>query len=271
MSYKEQIYKQASINALRKKQYWQILKRMYGGTDEAVNAIKSSKDVGVYHGSKAKAEDLINSKILPATERNVFGKGAYLGSRESASKYIGEGGSLTRLKRPSELKGKEVYPKITGVSNSDIRVNPKVADKDLRKLQTFGPGHDDKTFYKEYTKRHSGGENLLPIGWDNAKYKNKALLDKALYTKSLDKLKADPGRKSIINDFAKMEGVSLKQKLKNDVEAMNPKGIQAPTEEARVIFRRGVPGNLLKDTVEKEKPKATVWDKLKSIWPAKKS
>jgi hypothetical protein len=266
--YKEAIYKRASLDAVRKKQYWGILKRMYGGGDEAIKAMKSSGDTGVYHGSKATAKQLTDTKVMPATERSIFGKGAYFGSKDSASQYVGSNGALIRLKKPSELKGsKDKYPNINSVRNSDLRVNPKLSSQDLRRLQTFGPGANDVDFIRKYREKHTKGENL-PVGWEDVKYRNRTLLDKDRYTKARQDMKNNPGMKSMFQDFAKMEHTSLNQKLKNDIEAMSPKMKPfAPTSEPRVMFRQGVSGKLVKDTVEPEvkQEKRTLWDKFKKL------
>ena len=77
----------ASFDARRNKQYWQLLKRLYGGTDEAVDAIRSSGDTGIWHGTRANlAQDIDSSGLQPGPFRE-FGKGTFFGDKGTADLY----------------------------------------------------------------------------------------------------------------------------------------------------------------------------------------
>lgn len=101
--------KTATLEALNKKRYWQILKRLYGGTEAAVERLKSMPDKfrGVYHGtSKENVKKILKEGLKPGS-RNLYGEGAYLGSGNVAATYAGRGGrgslgtrGLRKLKRP---------------------------------------------------------------------------------------------------------------------------------------------------------------------------
>jgi hypothetical protein len=103
-----------SFDARRSKQYWQLLKRMHGGNDEAIAAIKATGDHHIYHGTAKKnipsiLENGLRNEANTANGNN-YGPGVYLGNRERGEHYAGKGG-LLRLALPSELKGtKELYP-----------------------------------------------------------------------------------------------------------------------------------------------------------------
>jgi hypothetical protein len=137
--YKEAIYKIATLDAIRKKQYWQLLKRLHGGTDKTVDTLKKTRDFGIYHGTNPKNVDSIMSQGLkkPTGELGQhYGKGVYFGPGDKAKSY-GEG--TLRLKKPSELKGtKELYPKTSKAMVNNMKINPKKADKNLVNAQTYG-------------------------------------------------------------------------------------------------------------------------------------
>jgi hypothetical protein len=105
----------ASFDARRSKQYWQLLKRQYGGGDEAVNAMKQTGDTGIWHGTSAEAVPHIQEQGLKAGNVNHFGVGQYFGPKSMADNYATRPGredpGLLRLRKPSELQGtKELYP-----------------------------------------------------------------------------------------------------------------------------------------------------------------
>ena len=76
-----------SLDAQRSKQYWQLLKRLHGGTDEAVNAIKQTGDVGIYHGTMAKNVPNIQQEGLQVGPFREFGQGVFVGDRKTAEQY----------------------------------------------------------------------------------------------------------------------------------------------------------------------------------------
>jgi GNAT superfamily N-acetyltransferase len=111
----------ASFDARRGKQYWQLLKRLHGGNDEAVEAIKETRDPGIYHGTESENVPSIMSNGFVSGHRQAYGTGTYFGTKNIASEY-GEGHSgnkekaLLRLALPSELKGtKHLYPNSSSV------------------------------------------------------------------------------------------------------------------------------------------------------------
>jgi GNAT superfamily N-acetyltransferase len=77
----------ASFDARRNKQYWQLLKRLYGGNDEAVEAIKETRDPGIYHGTRQEMLPSVLSKGLKAGPFREFGMGTFFGSRHIAELY----------------------------------------------------------------------------------------------------------------------------------------------------------------------------------------
>jgi hypothetical protein len=110
----------ASFDARRNKQYWQLLKRLHGGNDEAVQAIKETRDPGIYHGTHSVLLPKIMSEGLANGSRGTHGDGVYVATKDIASGYGGDIGgkdnkqSLLRLALPSELKGtKHLYPNPT--------------------------------------------------------------------------------------------------------------------------------------------------------------
>jgi GNAT superfamily N-acetyltransferase len=113
----------ASFDAQRSKQYWQMLKRLYGGTEEAVNAIRESGDSGIWHGTHDNNIPSILQRGLEPIEHphgQLYGNGQYFGEKQVAERYPRSGGSLLRLKRPSELLGtKELYPNVQKVMKID--------------------------------------------------------------------------------------------------------------------------------------------------------
>jgi len=100
----ESMLKQAGV----KKQYWQMLKRMYGSSDRAVSMVKRN------------GPDIVHAtKNMPAVEREGLkasqspnGLGVFFGSPKFVSRH---GNDTVRLKRPSELLPQQKYP-------SDLRV-----------------------------------------------------------------------------------------------------------------------------------------------------
>jgi hypothetical protein len=104
----------ASFDAQRKKQYWQLLKRLYGGSDEAVHAIKATGDSGIHHGTiEQNIPSIIENGLKPG-HRGIYGDGQYFGSKKEADFYARNSHgtpAMVRFKKPSELKEtKELYP-----------------------------------------------------------------------------------------------------------------------------------------------------------------
>ena len=270
------INKQASLEALRKKRYWGILKRLHGGNEEAMKAIKSSGDSGVYHGSKVPAQQLIDTKVLPGT-RNWYGKGVYFGAKSNASKYMeGEEGSLIRLKKPNELKGTKInYPSLNEVRSNDLKLNHRLAGKDLRKIQTYGTG------IKDYTEKRNIPERD-PLGFDDKHYRRRVLLNKKEYTKERKYFEDNPSEKNDYKfdyEYGHAPGVSVSsaypetktplfnKKLRIDNELGGIKKQQPPqfSVEDRVIFKKGVPGNLIKQASLEALRKKQYWGILKRL------
>lgn len=76
-----------SYDARRNKQYWQLLKRLHGGTDEAVQGIKQSGDPGIYHGTRADAIPQIEQEGMKVGPFREFGKGTFFGDKATADLY----------------------------------------------------------------------------------------------------------------------------------------------------------------------------------------
>lgn len=148
--YKKQIEKIArSDDAKRKKQYKQMLKRLYGGNEGMVESIRESRDPNIYHGGRSSEMNSIAEKGLNAGPYREFGKGVFFGDNKtsryySANKLVDNNGiesiyggfdaataspqevksfiaghpdykfskgERVRMARPSELKGtKQFYP-----------------------------------------------------------------------------------------------------------------------------------------------------------------
>lgn len=121
----------ASLQAKNNKTYWQMLKRLYGGGEEALQSMSKSRDYGIYHGTKSQESlDSIVSEGLKVVDdgRHAYGKGAYVGSRVNASRY---GRNLASIKLPSEMTtAKLKYPPIAEV-NKVTEVKPYILKKDL--------------------------------------------------------------------------------------------------------------------------------------------
>lgn len=129
-----------SYDAKRKKQYRHMLKRMYGGDEEMIEAIRKSGDPNIYHGTSeldAKKSILTEGAKADKNTANAFGKGTYFADKDRALHYTRNGpgadttpDGLVRFKRPSELKG-------TKVTYGDINDYKKVTpDKVESKLES---------------------------------------------------------------------------------------------------------------------------------------
>ena len=133
----------ASFDARRKKQYWQLLKRLHGGSDDAVKTIKKTKDTGIYHGTESL--DKVLGEGLKPGNKNMYGKGVYFGDKDLASQY---GSDVVRLKKPSELEGtKHLYPKADKAGrNLNTKVNPRNASDLTNHTRTYGIESAKKKF-----------------------------------------------------------------------------------------------------------------------------
>lgn len=159
MNYKLEIEKIAkSYDARRKKQYQQILKRLYGGNENMMEELSKSRDFNIYHGTRKDMMDSISKDGLNAGPYREFGKGVFFGDKktsgyyskpelmsggipvnhvgfnpETASKeeinkilkeypdYKISKGERVRIARPSELKGtKTLYPDVNKAMVFDI-------------------------------------------------------------------------------------------------------------------------------------------------------
>lgn len=141
------------------KAYWQMLKRLYGGTNSTVNKLKKSRDFGIYHGTSDMAKKNILTEGLKSNKATERGTGVFFGSKETANEYGREKifdtsyanltkkpgvevhildddiskvlknhnnykkdkGAILRLKYPNELKKKENYPNINKTMNFDAK------------------------------------------------------------------------------------------------------------------------------------------------------
>lgn len=150
-----------SDDAKRKKQYRQMLKRLYGGNDEMINAISESKDPNIYHGTKGefKGDILREGFLADKNKTGQYGKGTYLGDKRTAMMYAGDIGSsseeakknLLRLKRPSELKGtKTMYG---NQSNFKTITEDKVKDDVMKVIGKPGDISDVKHSSSRYYEK----------------------------------------------------------------------------------------------------------------------
>lgn len=126
------------------KRYWQMLKRLHGGTESTMKELSKSKDFGIYHGTAKKSLDNIMKEGLTPSLAG-FGKGSFLGSKDVAKGYsMNDTRALLRLKYPNELKKGENYPSI-----NNFVTNQKNIPKNVKTYK-------DKNLYKTYGIQNSG-------------------------------------------------------------------------------------------------------------------
>ena len=91
-----------SYDALRKKQYWQMMKKMHGGTDEAVDNITKNRAMDYLIAAPTGSSKLENEEfVFTNVGRQIHGE------------------NNKRLKTPSELWGsKTLYPETTEFNNA---------------------------------------------------------------------------------------------------------------------------------------------------------
>jgi hypothetical protein len=167
----------ASFDARRNKQYWQLLKRLHGGNDEAINTIKTTGDSGIYHGTSAQnIPGVLQNGLRPGSKDaatmahgNEYGDGIYLGDRNLALKYTDPDAkyfhdkinaqNLLQLKKPSELRGtKSLYPSPGHVVKVDTQNPEQVQDSYMDFLKQIRQGRENR----------SGEEAKV---WGDGKYK----------------------------------------------------------------------------------------------------
>jgi hypothetical protein len=142
--YKEYIEKKASIEAIRKKQYWQMLKRLHGGGDEAVKKLSKTRDFGIYHSTDHAERVLSQGADAAKNKTGVFGKGTYFASVGDE----GFGEHTIRFKKPSELRDtKMAYPDVSKIKNHEVKANPRTMDPILRKSQSYGSEGVNNTLF----------------------------------------------------------------------------------------------------------------------------
>jgi hypothetical protein len=153
---KDSLEKEAkSLESLNKKRYWQMLKRLYGGTDEAVSALKKTRDIGMYHATdKKNIKDIIRTSLRPSS--SIFGEGAYFGTSDLVSNhYLGKsdnvnvlrrGEGLIRVKKPSEM-GRAKYPRMSKVKKMDIRNVKNIETEDVSALKGLTKKQREQVFY----------------------------------------------------------------------------------------------------------------------------
>lgn len=217
--------KRASLAASRKKRYWQILKRLYGGTDEAVKNISKTRDSGVYHGTRASNVPGIQKSGLTPGEFREFGTGVFFGSKNTAGKYGApkllnrrgsntnvwgvdlhnpssvrnflednpshkfDKGALIRLKKPSEISDKNInYPNPQNVKVFGLKKGEglhSVEDNYMRIMNSKAP----KRLKKIYT-RNLSSLNVQDLESEYTKILNKSPLYSSKEVKTLKKLPA---------------------------------------------------------------------------------
>ena len=126
-----------SYDARRKKQYWQMMKKIHGGNDEAVQALTAK------FGPGERTRHIDNAIIKP----NVLAYNKPRGFENqyttlSGANYTGPtvDGKKTRLKTPSELWGsKTLYPKTSKFSKTtSLNMNPRSMDEVTRDIKYRG-------------------------------------------------------------------------------------------------------------------------------------
>ena len=134
----DELEKISSPEALNKKRYWQILKKLYGGTKSTMRRLSYNRDSGIYHGSSPEnIESIKNEGLKASVSINPYKKGmpeenvVFFGSKERSDQR--NSGALFRLKKPSELNGAQ-YPK-TDVFNGVSRKG-KISKKEHRYMDT---------------------------------------------------------------------------------------------------------------------------------------
>ena len=123
----------ASYDAIRKKQYWQLLKRLYGGGENAVKTLTETHDPGIYHGTREAIADKILKHGLKPGRFREFGKGTFFGDIDIANIYgkpkifqIGEDATTPIDRHVHDVK----FNKMTGSMNQEeladfLERNPK--------------------------------------------------------------------------------------------------------------------------------------------------
>jgi hypothetical protein len=180
-----------SFDARRNKQYWQLLKRLYGGNDEAIEAIGKTQDPGIYHGTKShNMPDVLENGLLFEGRENSgrngmnnelfddFGKGGiFFGDKPLAKrytsfkdgKYVGEEG-MVRLVLPSELRGTKVlYPNVSTAQKTALTGNSRTL--------IGGPGGYVQPFLSRLTERAIQAYRGMPEGKEFIKNKRLELGD----------------------------------------------------------------------------------------------
>lgn len=134
----DELEKVATIEALGKKRYWQIVKKLYGGTDSAMRRLSKNPDTGIYHGTDVASSKKISRSGLKASESmNPYKNGmphedvVFFGSKERSNQK--NTGALFRLKKPNELKSGITYPRTDRFNGFDRR-GQKISKKEHKYL-----------------------------------------------------------------------------------------------------------------------------------------
>lgn len=237
------------------KRYWQLLKRLYGDTDDTVKELKKSRDFGIYHGTEkniAKKKILIEGlKSNQAAER---GTGVFFGSKNIAMRYTNKDnlpklqynkGSLFRLKYPNELKNKENYPDINKTMNFDGKDKNEI----FNSIQ-FGK---DRLLYKIIEKNHDKMLKTVTSKKENIRKKfNRPETIAGTEYNRFDAM--DDVKKKIIEKYLKKQDFN---KFKyNGIFNINKKNIKldhyinAP-ERNEFLIKDNIPSNLIKNVSRK--------------------
>jgi len=145
-----------SFTAKRNKQYWQMLKKLHGGSDKAVKNIIATKSSGIYHYTKPEnVKSILKGNLVKDSNSfALFGHGNYFGTKSIIKE--GPSRSVIKFKKPSELSGKTLYPKSSSYIKQDYiaesgkanyKVNPKTATKAQREelrtsIGSWAPGYE---------------------------------------------------------------------------------------------------------------------------------
>ena len=141
----------ASLQATNNKNYWGILKRLYGGGDRAVSELgKDPLKQYVFHGTSAPAtRKIMKEGLKPGNTRNFYGNGAYFGDNYVSHEYMRESmpgmPGMIRLKTPREATKNNVlipsrtkFKKIEGIPPNISKF--KVGDSQYNNTQLVPAG-----------------------------------------------------------------------------------------------------------------------------------
>lgn len=251
--------KAASYDARRKKQYQQLLKRMYGGNEGMMEALRQNGgDVGIYHGTPnldAVLKNGLNRSVGSGTTSTAYGKGVYFGDRDIANLY-GKNGGVVRLKKPSELKGtKTLYPKTTKAMTTDLKMNPKLVGPEVNKFRAYGGDALKRMDGLVLNGQPINDIHISNVGWElgqQLKKKDKSFvrrnLDKGEYSKNVGELRKLKQNGATNKQYKKAKRMTIMDSMKQTNDA-------APTNPQFLYKTKTIDPNLLTEVKDNANPK----------------